>query len=130
MAVGATSEYAEPTPWLTYFTCVTLAFVAFGAIGYTGYMVWLRYPKNETKEEWEIAGTQGDFTGGHIAAGASLASTLLFVAALLLQSAELRSQRRQFQHEMAVQRQEARGARCDGLGCNRTTSWGPRQCCR
>lgn len=41
------------------------------------------------------AGARGDFWGGHIGAGASLAGTFFFFSALMLQQEELRAQRQE-----------------------------------
>lgn len=51
---------------------------------------------------WQERGTMGDFYGGHIAAGGSLAGTFFFVAALLMQGRELNLQRQ----ELAASRRE------------------------
>ena len=110
MTPARSSDHSEAPPWVTYTICLGLVVIAIALVAYSVVLIRTRYPTTNTQEAWQIAGTQGDFTGGHIAAGASLAGTFLFLAALLLQSADLRNQRKQFLMEMAAQRQAAKDA--------------------
>jgi len=54
------------------------------------------------QEQWTQRGQRGDFWGGHVAAGAGMMGTFLFVAALLFQYSELKAQR----EDLALHRQE------------------------
>jgi hypothetical protein len=103
-------DFREPTPWGIYLLCGLLSVLAVAAIAAAlcGYQA--HHPRDDSREAWEVAGFKGSFIGGYIAAGATVASTLFFVVALLLQMAELRAQRGQFQREMERQRQQASDA--------------------
>jgi len=57
--------------------------------------------------DWSEGGQRGDFWGGHVASGASLAGTMFFLLALLLQSRELRAQGKQLAATQEFQKQQA-----------------------
>jgi hypothetical protein len=57
---------------------------------------------------WEIRGTRGDFWGGHLAPIIGLLSFLLMFAALLLQTAELKEQRRDIKKTGEAAKSQAR----------------------
>ena len=82
------------------------------AFGFLGFMIVILLLDGYRTDDWAQRGSRGDFWGGHIAAGASVAGTLLFFAALTLQRVELEQQRTELsamrevhekQHELADQ---------------------------
>lgn len=64
-------------------------------------------PRAAGAAEWQIRAQRGDFWGGHLGVTSSFAGTLLFFAALLLQSRELSEQRKQ----LGLQREDSADSR-------------------
>jgi hypothetical protein len=104
MASGRGLWSSERSMW----ACVLIAGGIFlGIVGLAAYDWWA----TTGHPDWESPGIRGDFFGGHLAAAAGIAGTVLFFGALMLQRRELQLQRRELEQGRKVAESQAQALR-------------------